>query len=284
MSRAALLAVGLLGCAASSAPRGDGSGSGGPSDARAAAPPVIDAAPAKVIGARDGYRLAPTVAPLEVRVEWASAPPTMRARSGVTACGTPRAPRVQVHTLGGVAGVLVVVDIDAGRALDAATPTPDVVITGCAIGPRLLVVPQVPAEVVVRSTDLRRHAVTLRELGAPTGVGLAALAPGDAATPVVGLPWAGAAVQRALAGPTVLRAALVGDDTDAAWVVATGTPYAGVTDETGVVQLGDAPAGTFAVTAWLPPAAGQAARLARGMVTVAAGAPATVTLHLDEAP
>ena len=224
------------------------------------------------------------MAPLEVHVEWASAPPAMRTRPGVTACGTPRAPRVQVHTLGGVAGALVVVDIDAGRALDAAAPTPDVVVAGCAIGPRLVVQPRVPADVVVRSNDLRRQVVTLREVGASTGAGLGALALDDGAGPSVTLPWAGAAVQRALAGPTVLRAALVGAEGDAAWVVATGTPYAGVTDETGVVRLGDAPAGTFAVTAWLPPAAGQAARLARGMVSVVAGAPATLTLRFDEAP
>lgn len=284
MKRAALLGATLVGCAASSgnAPRGDsGSGSGSAADAR---PPVVivDAAPAPVAGARSGYRLAPTVAPLEVRVEWASAAPALRARPGVTPCGTPRPPRVAVHTLGGVAGALVIAEIDAGRALPAATPT-TIAVTGCVAAPRLTVVPTLPATVELRSQDARRHALTIREVALPMAAALGDLR-FDAAVGELALPWAGAAVRREVAAPAVLQVVLGDTPDDPAWVVATGTPYAGVTDETGAVQLGDAPAGTFPVTAWLPPAAGQAARVARGTVTVVAGAPASLTLRFDEAP
>ena len=90
------------------------------------------------------------------------------------------------------------------------------------------------------------------------------------------------AIERVSDVPTVLRVALATDPADAAWVVVAGTPYAGVTDDDGVVQLGAAPAGTYAVRAWLPPGPTAPARTATGKITVVAGAPATVTVRLDD--
>lgn len=62
-----------------------------------------------------------------------------------------------------------------------------------------------------------------------------------------------------------------------AWVVATPSPWAAVTDASGVAVLRDLPSGTYGVSAWSP----ASGRSAKGEVTVAAGQLAEVTLQLQ---
>ena len=62
-----------------------------------------------------------------------------------------------------------------------------------------------------------------------------------------------------------------------AWVVAAPSPWAQVTDATGVAVLRDLPSGTYAVNAWSP----ASGRSAKGEVTVSAGQLAEVTLQLQ---
>jgi hypothetical protein len=66
---------------------------------------------------------------------------------------------------------------------------------------------------------------------------------------------------------------------DAAWIAVTDGPSA-VTGADGSAALEGVAAGTHGVVAWLPPAAGQPARVARGEVTVAPGDKVEVTLRM----
>ena len=67
---------------------------------------------------------------------------------------------------------------------------------------------------------------------------------------------------------------------DVAIVVTPAQPYYAITEANGQVILRDVPVGTFEVRALLPARGGQAARVARGTVTVVAGGLAEVTLSL----
>ena len=93
------------------------------------------------------------------------------------------------------------------------------------------------------------------------------------------MPIAGHEVEVALDAGAIYRIA-AGDES--AWIVATDHPFVVVTESTGTVLLRDVPAGTHAVTAWLPPRAGQPARTAHGTVTLAAGGFAEVTLDITK--
>jgi hypothetical protein len=284
------VALVLAACAGKpAATRGDGAGSASPAgaavlDARAAA------VPDDVPGARLGYRRAATAGTIEVRVEWADAPSTMRGSPGVSPCGAPLPPRVRVHTLGGVAGALVIADVPAGRGFEPAAVAAElaVEVDGCVPSPEVVVRGPLPTDLTVRSLDGRPHAVSITTVATLTsGQALLDAREPDGPLPAVRLAWAGAAVRREVRESTLLRVATEGAPTHPAFVAVVGTPYAGVTDETGAVTLGAAPAGTYPVTAWLPPRAGAPARVARGSVTVGAptdAPPAPLVLSLAPAP
>lgn len=290
-SSAGALALALAACAGKpTATRGDGAGSGGVRPSAAAPDARAAAVPDDVPGARAGYQHAATAGTIEVRVEWASAPSTQRDSPGLSACGAPLPPRVRVHTLGGVAGVLVIADVPAGRGFppDAAAAELAVEIDGCVPSPPVLVRGSMPTELTVRSLDRRPHLVTISSVVALTsGQALADVREPGADLPAVRLSWAGAAVRREIREPTLLRVAAADAPAHPTFVAVLGTPYAGVTDETGAVSLGAAPAGTYPVTAWLPPRAGAPARSARGSVTVGAptdAPPAPLVLSLAPPP
>ncbi|MEZ4368244.1 MAG: hypothetical protein R2939_18495 [Kofleriaceae bacterium] len=142
----------------------------------------------------------------------------------------------------------------AGRALPAPTPI-RIEVRDCLLVPQVQVAKALPAVVDVIGAGPRRHQLRVDEVGTPARLGTLDGSP-SAAT--VSLPWMGATVRRRLAAPSLLRVTTVEDGDDPAWVLATGTPYAAVTDDEGVADLGAAPPGTYPVVAWLPPTGGGA--------------------------
>ena len=85
----------------------------------------------------------------------------------------------------------------------------------------------------------------------------------------------------------VYELATADKDPETAWIVAPAARAAraaAVTDDSGWAVLRGLPTGSPAVTAWLPPRSGQPARIARGTVTISAGALAELTLPLVPVP
>lgn len=71
-------------------------------------------------------------------------------------------------------------------------------------------------------------------------------------------------------------------DAEDAWVVAADSPFTAITEANGQVVLRDIPVGTYTATAWLPPRAGQDAKIAHAQVTVTDGGLAEVTLDISK--
>ena len=216
----------------------------------------------------------PTHGEIQIRVEWADVPMAARASPGRTPCNTPRAPSVAPTTTWGIPDAVVIVE-DA-RA-DPAEPR--IVLAECALSPRVAI----GASLVVESAADRPTSVTLsRRADLPK---LASPAPGGAAPRVLRLPIAGHAVAVSLDAGGVYELATADKDPEIAWIVAP-PPGAAIaaTDATGQAVLHGVSPGAHAVTAWLPPRAGQPARIARGTVTVAPGALAELSLPLTPVP
>jgi hypothetical protein len=214
------------------------------------APIVVDAPPPVVSSAKTGD--------LQVRVEWRDVPIPMRASPGRTACKTPRLPAVAPTTMWGIPEVLVVVE---GAIIPQ--PTNRIVFADCALSPRLVAATSVVVESAVdrpAKLQLAKRGETLDKL--------------DAGTPrAIQLPIAGHAVALPLDANGIYELTA---DTEGAWIVA--TPNAGVTEANGALVVRDLAPGTYAVTAWLPPRAGAAAKLVKGSATVVAGDLADLTL------
>ncbi len=213
---------------------------------------------------------------IAVTVTWPDAPAAVRASPGVTACSTPRRPRATIGALHGVAGVVVVLDgVAAGKRPPAATPL-RLTVRDCALEPAVAVLPRTGGSLEVQAQDDAGHAIAITDLG-PALVGAAAA--GERMVTRARLPVWGHTVALPLPAAGVRRVQLDGA-ADAAHVVVTDQPYAAVTGEDGAAALEQVPAGTYAVVAWLPPAAGQPAITARGEVTVVAGDRVELTLRL----
>jgi len=181
-----------------------------------------------------------------VRIEWHDVPLAARAPGP---CG----PEVAPTTTWGIPDV--VVSIDVPRAGPAPARSPRVVLDRCFH----------PA-VQLATTSLTIASNALQ----PAKLALAR--DGGAAIPVE-LPIAGHEVAVTLdPGRYTLTSGAA-----KAWVVAAPTPFAAVTDATGVAVMRDVPSGTYAVTAWSP----GSGRSAKGEVTVVAGQLAEVTLQLQ---
>jgi hypothetical protein len=273
---AALVAAALCACGSKPAarPRHDG-GDAGPT-------PAIDAAGAAVTpagppdGAGPGYRLAALAADgavvgggaIAVTVTWPDAPSTARISPGVSGCGRPRPPRAAIGPLHGVAGALVWIEgATAGKAPPPAKPA-RLMVRDCGWSPTVAVVPRLGSALELQAQDDAGHAVTITDLGAawtsPEGAAPTSATRGQLAawghTVAVPLPTAGVRQVTSDRAPD-----------DAAWVLVTDQPYAAVTADDGAIVLERVPAGAHEVVAWLPPAAGQPAQLARGTATVVAG-------------
>lgn len=212
---------------------------------------------------------------ISVKVVWPTAPASVRASPGYTACHTPRRARARIDTLHGVAGAFVVVaDLPASRAAAATVaPAPRLTVRDCAVEP-----PAIAASGVleIQSQDAA-HTVIVERTGKPwldDDVTPAPVTLAHAQLPVIGH-----TVSVALDEPGAIRVAADGASDDAAWVLAPPHRHAGITDDVGALGLAEVPAGTHTLVAWLPPRAGQTAQRATAQVTVVADETADVELR-----
>lgn len=235
---------------------GDAAGS-----ATAPADAAIGAAADAASAARDAGRAG---GDLQVRVEWRDVPVAARGSPGRTPCGTPRAPQVAPTTTWGVPDALVIVD---GAPPPAEPAVARIVLADCALAPRLAVA----ASLAITSAVDRPARLTLRKRGA-----LDQLVAGDP-VPVL-LPIAGHTVTTALDAGAIYTL-----ETDAAEpeVAVIAALPAQVSDAAGHALVRDLAPGPHAVTAWLPPRAGQPARSGRGSASVVAGELAELTVVLS---
>lgn len=209
----------------------------------------------------------PTTGDAQIRVEWRDVPVAMRASPGKTACSTARAPAIAPTTTWGVPDVLVIVDrMPAEPAAAAATR---VVLADCAFTPRLAAA----SSLVIESTVDRPAKILVARRGA-----IASLDKLEPGTPrAVQLPIAGHGVAIPLEPGGVYELATDAKEPETAWIIAA---PAAITEASGAVIVKDLTPGAHAVTAWLPPRSGAAARIARGTITVVAGDLAELTLDL----
>lgn len=240
----------------------------------AGAPPVLALDAAVAAGTAPDYRVIDVshAGSARVTVIWPDASAAMRRAPGRTACGTERPPRARIGTLHGVADVVVMIALTAGKAPPPAAPL-RVIARDCGFAPRVAVAPGLGGALEVQSGDEAAQTIVATALGEPWGA-----APAARPLARAHLPMLGHTVALALDAPGAIALGGVGDDP--ALIVAPPTPYVVVTDEVGVARFDAVPPGSYPVTAWLPPAAGQPAILATGTVTVAADAEAALTVTL----
>ena len=204
---------------------------------------------------------------VQIRVEWKDVPTEARAEPGRTTCGTPRAPAVAPTTLWGIPDVLVQLDA-TGKAAPRAQR---IVLADCALAPRVAVASTLT---VASETEAPAKLALVKAGALPLGGDSKDSAPRD-----IYLPTAGHEVDLGAEPSAIYR---VGAGDEVAWLVASDSPFVAITEASGNVVLRDVPAGTHAVTAWLPPRAGQPGRVARGKITVTQGALAEITLDLTK--
>jgi hypothetical protein len=142
-----------------------------------------------------------------------------------------------------------------------------VTLAACALAPRLAI-----GEALAITSAVDRPAkLALRRRGS-----LEHLTAGDPVA--VMLPIAGHTVTAALDPGAIYSLETAAPDPELAFVAA--LPGARVTDATGHAVVRELAPGPHAVTAWLPPRAGQPARSGRGSATVTAGELAELTVKL----
>ena len=250
----AVLAVAA--CSGKPRPEEVTSGVAAPSDAT----PAGDGATA---GDAEGARLA--TGDLQIRVEWPDVPVAARRSPGRTPCNTPRTPSVAPTTTWGVPEALVIVD-GAAPALDAARIT----LADCTLTPRIAV----GGSLAITSAVDHPAKLVLRKRGSVATLGQ--LVAGDPI--LVLLPIAGHTVTTALDPGAIYSLETDAADPEVAFVaaIAAGT----LTDPSGEVIARGLLAGPHAVTAWLPPRAGQPGRTGHGTTTVAGGDLAELTVTL----
>ena len=201
---------------------------------------------------------------LQVRVEWPGVPVAARSSPGRTPCGTPRAPSVAPTTTWGIPDALVVVEGAPGPA--GPPPTARVTLADCALTPRIAT----GAALAITSAVDRPARLVLRKRGA-----LDHLVPGE---PVpVQLPIAGHTATAALDAGAIYSVETDAPDPEVAFLAAL---PGRVTDATGHAVIRDLSPGPHAVTAWLPPRAGQPARIGHGTATITAGELTELTVAL----
>ena len=196
---------------------------------------------------------------VQVRVEWKEVPLAARASPGRTSCGTPIVPAVMPTTMWGIPDVVIELE-----GAPAAPPRRSIVLANCALAPRVVT----GTKLMIASAAAEPAKLRLQQIG-KLPLGSAPIAGGKARD--IYLPIAGHEVDASL-------------DPGAIYTLEDATIVAGdalaVTDATGTAVLRGVASGNHAVTAWLPARSGQPARIARGKVTVTAGALAEVTLDL----
>jgi hypothetical protein len=208
---------------------------------------------------------------VQIRVEWKDVPAVARASPGQTPCGTPRPAQVSPNVLWGVPDVIVALDAPPpGGAAAAAAKR--IVLESCRLSPRVVVA---SGTITLASATETPSKLFLQRAGQlPLGGAIT-----DDKPRAVQLPTAGHEVEVALDAGAIMRVVAGSED---AWIIASDSPYVAVTEGSGNVVLRGVPSGTHGVTAWLPARSGQPARVARGKVTVPAGALAEVTLDITK--
>jgi len=211
---------------------------------------------------------------VQVRVEWKDVPTDTRSSPGRTACGTPRAAAVSPTTTWGIPDVFVVIDAPG----TADRPAPRIIVDSCALAPRVALA---STELAIASgAEAPTKLALARVSQLPFGGGSLGGGPRS-----VYLPTAGHEVHAVLEPKSVYVLQVEnpdgkGFDLENSWIVTADTPFYGITEPSGQVVLRDVPAGTHAVTAYLPPRGSQDARIAHGTVTVIPGGLAEVTVDL----
>lgn len=254
----AVLAVVLVACSGAKSKPTEDARATARRDAGVVAPVAIDASVDAAAPAP------PKGGDLQVRVEWRDVPVAARAPSGRTACNTPRRPAVEPTTTWGVPDAFVIVD--GAAATDAPAR---IVLRDCLLAPRVAAGPSL----LVESASEEPAQVMLAKRG-EVGA-LAQLGAGKPRT--ILLPIAGHAVSVELDAKGVYELATAGKQPDIAWVIAA---PATITDAAGHAVIRELAPGTHEVTAWLPPRAGQPARIARGTAEIKVGELADVTLQV----
>ena len=282
ISRLLLLAAAAT-AACSVKPRSDGAGSSGPPGSGAAgssgsAGSAADTGSAGSTGSAaaaavgSAARAASKLGEIQIHVEWADVPAVARSSPGRTPCNTPRATPVSPTPTWGIPDAIVIVD---GARADSAESR--VVLADCALSPRAAV----GSSLVIESAADRPASVALSKRGELSKPESVARGPAAGAPRLLRLPIAGHAVSVSLDPGALYELATADKDPETAWLAAPPSgAAAAVTDTSGQAMLRDVPPGPHAVTAWLPPRAGQPARLARGTVTAAPGQLAELTLQL----
>ncbi|HEY5925406.1 MAG TPA: hypothetical protein VIV11_27165 [Kofleriaceae bacterium] len=205
---------------------------------------------------------------VQIRVEWKDVPVAARASPGRTTCGTARPAAVAPTTTWGVPDVFVAIEVPGSGSGGAHR----IVFGDCLLTPRALTS---TGTLTIASATQAPAKLTIQRAGQlPLGSAIKE----DKARDVY-LPIAGHEVEVALDAGAIYRVA-AGDELG--WVVATDHPFIALTEVTGNIVLRGVPGGTHAITAWLPPRSGQPARVAKGTVTVNAGALSEVTLDITK--
>lgn len=273
------LAIGV--CACSGKPRapeeavrsptaGDATAAGTARTGDATAPLPDDAAAGAGSGTGSGD--------LQVRVEWPDVPAAARSSPGRTPCGTPRAPSVSPTTTWGVPEALVIVE----GAPPPAQAVARVALADCAIAPHVVAG---SALAITSTVDhpvklvLRKRGDVDQVLGKEPDRAPARLAPGDPVT--VMLPIAGHTVEAALDPGAIYTLETDAPEPELAFAAAVS---ARVTDASGHAQIAGLSPGAHAITAWLPPRAGQPPRIGHGTATVSSGELTEVTVTLAPSP
>jgi hypothetical protein len=195
---------------------------------------------------------------------------------GPAACpGRAAMPAVAVAPNGGVVGALVwLEDVARGKPFADAPPA-DLVVHGCALAPRAVIVPPGGA-LTVRNDDPVRHEVQLAAAGTLDAPALA----GDAPLFTWPMPLEGQRFARTLAEPGLFVAHADGAPRPRALVLVPRHPYVAVTDADGRYRLDGVPPGTYVVRAWHPPLDGGRPLGARATATVAADGAVEVNVAL----
>jgi hypothetical protein len=199
---------------------------------------------------------------LQIRVEWRDVPVVARSSPGRTPCNTPRAPAVAPTTTWGVPDALVLVDGAIATGGEARVTLAD-----CAFSARIAI----GATLAITSAVDRPTTLTLRKRGPIT-----ALAAGEPR--LVRLPIAGHTVTTALDPGAIYTLETDAPDPEVAFIAS--LPGAYLTEATGQVTIHGLAVGAHAVTAWLPPRAGQPARTGHATATITANDLAELTVSL----
>ena len=213
----------------------------------------------------DARAARPATGDLQIRVEWPDVPVAARSSPGRTPCNTPRTPSVAPTTTWGVPDALVIV---AGAAPPLAGA--HITLADCTLTPRLAV----GGTLAITSAVDRPAKLVLRERG--TVANLGKLVTGEP-VPVM-LPIAGHTVTTELEPGAIDSLETDAAEPEVAFVASVPGGY--VTEASGQVIARDLTVGSHAVTAWLPPRAGQPARIGRGTATIVSGELTELTITL----